>query len=248
MKGIRVHVGQSVGLDHQLKQRNCQDSYALYESTDTIIGVVCDGCSEGPRSEVGAALGAQYLMAQASQLVAQHIPLADLPKMLYTRLVAYLDQVTALSTPPNRVVFVRDYLLFTVLVLIITKEGTLLLSAGDGLIVIDEQVECIDQKNLPSYVAYHLLPEYLPTSFKMPQGFQVHAVTEWQQLAIGSDGFVPDLLPDVWGMSHIRSLQRKMNVWAEQGRHFRDDATLITIERVDEDKHPTQPLPELSDQ
>lgn len=248
MNGIRVHVGQSLGLDHQLKQRNCQDSYALHESSRAIIGVVCDGCSEGPRSEVGAALGAHYLVVQAAQLLEQSIPLADLPDRLYQDLIAYLRQITDLSMPPNRVGFVRDHLLFTALVLIITQEGALLLSAGDGLIVTDEQIECIEQNNMPSYIAYNLLPEYLPSTFKMPKGFEVRTVTDWQQLAIGSDGFLPDLLPNVWGMIHTRGLQRKMNVWAEQGRHFRDDATLITVERVEEDKHPTQPLPELRDQ
>jgi hypothetical protein len=248
MNGIRVHVGQSLGLDHQLKQRNCQDSYALHETTNAIIGVVCDGCSEGPRSEVGAALGAQYLAVQAAQLLSQSTPLADVPDRLYKDLIDYLRQITDLSMPHNRVGFVRDHLLFTALVLIITQEGALLLSAGDGLIVTDEQVECIEQNNMPSYIAYNLLPEYLPSTFKMPQGFEIRTVTDWQQLAIGSDGFAQDLLPNVWGMIHARGLQRKMNVWAEQGRHFRDDATLITVERVEEDKHPTQPLPELRDQ
>jgi hypothetical protein len=248
MNGIRAHIGQSLGLDHQLKQRNCQDSYALHESSDAIIGVVCDGCSEGMRSEVGASLGAHYLAVQAAQLLEQKTSLADLPDVLYRRLIDYLEHLTELSMPPNRVGFVRDHLLFTVLMLIITKEGAVVLSAGDGLILMDEQIECIDQNNMPFYIAYHLLPDALPPSFQMPQGFQVRTVTQWQHLAIASDGFVLDLLSNVWGMSHVRGLQRKMNVWAEQGRHFRDDATLITIERVNEDKHPTEPLPELPNQ
>lgn len=248
MKGIRVHVGQSIGLDHQRKQRNCQDSYALHESADAIIGVVCDGCSEGPRSEVGAALGAQYLATQAAHLIEESVPLAELPDQLYQGLIAYLGQITDLSMPPSRVGFIRDHLLFTALVLIITPEGTLILSAGDGLIVSDDQIECIDQNNAPSYIAYHLVPEHLPPTFKLPQGFQVRAVPQWQQLAVGTDGFSPDLMPNVWGMNHVRSLQRKMNVWAEQGRHFMDDATLITVERVADDQRPTARLSELSDQ
>src|SRR5688572_10823747 len=147
MKGIRVHVGQSLGLDHQLKQRNCQDSYAVYETADAVVGVVCDGCSEGTRSEVGAALGAQYLATLAAQLIEQDTPLEDLPRQLYAGLIDYLEKLTGLSMPPNRVGFIRDHLLFTTLVIILTGEGALLLSAGDGLIVTDEQVECIDQNN-----------------------------------------------------------------------------------------------------
>ncbi len=232
MNGIRVRVGQTLGLDHQLKQRNCQDGYALHVLADSVIGVVCDGCSEGEHSEVGAILGAQYVSAQAALLLAEKTPLNDLPPLLYARLIAYLEHLTVLSTPSNRVGFVRDYLLFTVLILIITEEGALMLSAGDGLIVIDEQIECIDQNNAPSYAAYQLVPDYLPTSFRMPEGFRIHPIGDWQRLAIGTDGFLPDLLAEVWGMAHMRGLQRKMNVWSTQARHFRDDATLITVERA----------------
>ena len=37
---------------------------------------------------------------------------------------------------------------------------------------------------------------------------------------------------DVWGITHLRGLQRKMNVWSALERRFRDDATLITVERT----------------
>ncbi|NJR12838.1 hypothetical protein HC776_03000 [bacterium] len=66
----------------------------------------------------------------------------------------------------------------------------------------------------------------------LPQGFHIQPVRGWQRLAIGTDGVVPDVLPQVWDITHERGLQRKMNVWASLERRFRDDATLITMEHT----------------
>lgn len=232
MQNYQVRAGQIIGRDHLLRQTNCQDSYALIERDHYIIGIVCDGCSEGERSEIGAALGAEYLSQRASQLLDEGTPTHALPECLYRDTLTFLENLCVLMPDPQRRAFVQKYLLFTVVGVIITPEMTLLFTAGDGLIAVDNFKAMIDQGNEPTYLAYHLVKSHLPSWYQLPPGFECHTMAQnWQRLAIGSDGFELELVSDLWGQAHPRALQRKLNYWSNQERRFKDDTTLIVIEK-----------------
>ena len=47
-----------IGARHQRAGRNGQDAAVVVTGEDVAIAVVCDGCSSGASSEVGARLGA----------------------------------------------------------------------------------------------------------------------------------------------------------------------------------------------
>jgi hypothetical protein len=236
MHNIHVRAGSIIGIDHAQRQTNCQDSYSLIETEQEVIGIVCDGCSEGAHSEVGATLAARYLAQQAAHLLAHGTTLLDMPVHLHTRLISFLNEFVCLMQPENPVEFIRQHLLFTVVGTVITPSGGVIFTAGDGMVAIDATAVTIDQSNQPAYIAYHLLLGHLPRNFHLPDTFDVVELPpDWQRAAVASDGFVPDLLPQVWGLKHARGLQRKLNVWGSQERRFRDDATIIAIERKHHD-------------
>lgn len=228
---IRVRSAQIIGRDHALRQVNCQDSHAVYQSDDFIVGVVCDGCGEGQHSEVGATLAATFIVTQAIALLQEDYPIQAIPEMLYPRIIDYLDQLVSLSAPINRAAFIQHHLLFTIVGVLVAGERSVIFSAGDGMIILDDAVERIDQDNRPSYIAYHLLRDDLSET-TLPEKFAVQYPSDWQTLAIATDGFDESLAGEIQGFMHPRGLQRQLNVWSNQGKYFRDDATLITLERL----------------
>jgi serine/threonine protein phosphatase PrpC len=235
LKMVRARAGQIIGRDHMARQANCQDSYALAQTETCIAGVVCDGCGEGQHSEVGSTLAAKYIVTQILAMLEEGCPLETIPTMLYQRVVGYLDELVALSAPMNTVQFVQHHLLFTIVGVILTEQGGLIFSSGDGLIVVDDHVTPIDQRNKPAYIAYHLIREHVVSLSVIQHNFIVQTLENWERIVIATDGFNVDLLPQVQGLKHPRSLQRKLNVWSNQERHFKDDATLIVIEKVEDD-------------
>lgn len=70
---LRARAGRVIGRDHILRAANCQDAFALIERPEVLVGVVCDGCGEGAHSEVGATLGAAFISAQISRLIAEGV-------------------------------------------------------------------------------------------------------------------------------------------------------------------------------
>jgi hypothetical protein len=228
---VRARAGQIIGRSHLNRQANCQDSYALAQTENYVVGVVCDGCGEGQHSEVGSTLAAKYIVTQAIQLLEADYDLAEIPTMLYGRVVDYLEALVEVSSPVNRVQFVKHHLLFTIVGVILTESGGVLFSSGDGLIVVDNMVNAIDQRNKPAYIAYHLIQEHVISASVIQHQFTTQPLTDWQRIVIATDGFEVDLLAELSDLQHPRSLQRKLNVWSNQGKRFQDDATIIVLEK-----------------
>ncbi|MCU0512661.1 MAG: protein phosphatase 2C domain-containing protein [Anaerolineae bacterium] len=230
---LRVRSAQVIGLDHLLRRMNCQDSQAVMQQGAYVAAVVCDGCGEGQRSETGAALAAAFITGQALALLQGGCPPAAIPARLHERLLAYLEQLVRLTQPASPLHFIQQHLLFTIVGVVIAGDEGVIFHAGDGLLALDDRVQRIDRHNRPDYIAYHLLRDHLAADFTLPDGFTVQPLPpNWQRLALATDGFVPELLPQVWNQAHPRGLQRQLNVWADQERRFQDDATLIVIERL----------------
>jgi len=230
---IQARAGQIIGRDHMARRVNCHDSTALIQTENYLAGVVCDGCGDGAHSEVGAKLAAQFIVTQIRDLLGKGIPAGEIPARLYPRIIAYLAQIVDASNPLNPVAFIRDYLLFTIVGVVQSGEDTLIFAAGDGTFVVDDMICQRDQDNAPAYVAYHLLDPAALGEFALPVGFDIHQCDPaWQRIAVMTDGFDTDLIPELWGHKHQRGLQRKLNVWSDRDRRFRDDATVIAIERT----------------
>src|SRR5260221_8673116 len=98
-----------------LAQKNYQDAYAVSESGWHIFGVVCDGCGEGTRSEVGAALAAEFIAAQVSVMLSEGRKPSEIPALLYPKIVTFLKDLEKAVGPLVPHSFLHDYLLFTIL-------------------------------------------------------------------------------------------------------------------------------------
>ena len=230
---IQVRAGHIIGRDHMIRQANCQDGYAVAQHNGHVIGMVCDGCGEGAHSEVGAKLASQYLVTQTVNLLNMNRSLNDISVELHHSMISFLNYLVAGMQPADRTTYIQHNLLFTIVGIVASENGGVIFTAGDGLTLIDDNIRAIDQHNTPAYIAYNLLDCDTLGDFEMPASFEVTRFDgQWEKLAVASDGFETELLPEIWQMSHPRGLQRKMNVWSNQEHRFRDDATIITLEKV----------------
>jgi Protein phosphatase 2C len=238
MTTMQTRAGSIIGRDHILRAANCQDAMSLltfnFDGKAAAVGVVCDGCGEGTHSEVGATLAASFLAEQGAALLATGRTLEEIPGELFKRLRMFLENILNVRAPLNATLFVRDHLLFTVLGVVAVEETAVVFAAGDGTILIDAAVTVRDEDNSPNYIGYHLIdPKFLTDDARL-ESFDIHHVKDWARLAIATDGFDADLLPEIWDLPNSRALQRKMNIYSDQARRFRDDATIITFERMRE--------------
>lgn len=241
MKLFNLKAGSIPGKDHLFRQANCQDRYRWtsfeVEGKFYQAGIVCDGCGSADGSEVGAALLAEFGVAELERLTGRGVPLAEMPGELYRASLHFLKQLACLvlgekPSSERTVEFIGRYLLATVLGFVVGEEETLLFAAGDGLIIVNDELEQRDEDNRPSYLAYGLLaPEQL-TAPTLRQGFDFRLLptASIERLAVWTDGFDTALRGEIWNLGGPRGLQRKLNVWGK-GKRFADDTTGITLER-----------------
>jgi serine/threonine protein phosphatase PrpC len=241
MAEFTVRSGSVVGSEHLLRAANNQDKYRYSQfvvgGRPYAVGVVCDGCSEGQHSEVGAALLAEFLTRRAEKLLHDGFQVAEVPDLLYHWALQFLKSLSGwlIGTDYNQnelTSLAKDYLLATVVGFIVGDEHTVIFSAGDGLILVNGHASVLNQDNRPAYLAYdilnpaHLTENRVRTSFET----QIYATSAIERLAIWTDGFDPALAHELAELSsHPRALQRKLNVWANQKR-FHDDTTGILLE------------------
>ncbi len=220
------------------------------------VGLVSDGCTGNPmwsHNEVGASLLTLYAYRRIQELVCSGISLSDIPKVLYPSCTEFLldlmgkvmpsHVVWKYPTPPKgrdtwsgQTRFKNDYLSATLVGFITDGEQLVVFSAGDGIILVNDEVTIIDQNDLP---------EYLSVSINDPnQGFAVstRAFAEVRRLAIMTDGLkglVGDtrFVASMFGSEHENplALQFLLNrTFNATPNLMSDDCTVVTLEREDE--------------
>lgn len=177
-----------VGAGRLLVGRNNQDACAWRCTGDWTLAVVCDGCSSGIHSEVGAALGARLVLAGLERRVAGAgadgfaSRLADLRHEVLRQL-ADLSQALGGELATT----VSDYLLFTVLGAAVGPEATLLFALGDGVFYVNGDLLRIGPYpgNAPPYLGYALLADGSDLDFALVRSLPTAEVTS---LLVGTDG------------------------------------------------------------
>jgi hypothetical protein len=238
-----LKAGSVPGKDHLFMQANCQDKYRWdsFEQNSKLYqaGIVCDGCGSAEQSEVGAALLAEFGVAEIERLIGQGCSMADLPEKLYRESLGFLAEISHLvagekDSPSRATAFIGRYLLATILGFVTNEEQTLIFAAGDGLIIVNDRLENRDEANRPDYLAYGLLkPDELssPAPLRQTFDFKLLPTNSIERLAVWTDGFDPALTPEIWNLNGPRGLQRKLNIWSKR-KLLTDDTTGITLERV----------------
>jgi hypothetical protein len=178
-----------------------------------------------PNSEVGANLIAEFLISEL--LSGPTCSLKARVSLAMIHLQHFLRSLSFNFRPSEE--FVSQHLLATVLGFLTDGEEMLVFSKGDGQIYWANEQLVIDENNTPDYVAYKALAK---NQLCGPQIRELHfRLSEINRLAIASDGFEPELIPEFWEKEHPNGVQRLLNVYSRK-KHFRDDATLITLERL----------------
>jgi serine/threonine protein phosphatase PrpC len=155
-------IGSIIGRNHVLVGKNNQDAYRVVSNPKFIIAVVCDGCGSGKHSEVGAKLGARMVTDAIADLLNQGLAISEpdfwdvLKSNLLQKLVDFIE--IANEDPESVMDFVNDYLLFTIVGLVITLSETVMFSMGDGAIAVNGKLMQIPAypDNAPPYLAYGL--------------------------------------------------------------------------------------------
>lgn len=195
MKSLfELAVGSIQGREHLRLAKNNQDAYHTLSNEQYTIAVVCDGCSSGQHSEVGAQIGARLLVDRLAQALSkqlttenQTIPQAILEQVRQDLLSQIESLIEAMGG--NWLQTLKDYFLFTIVGVVITASDLLVFSLGDGAIFINGRELELGSwtNNAPPYLAYGLscgVPhqDYL---------FQVHSLPPFEEvesILIGTDG------------------------------------------------------------
>jgi hypothetical protein len=183
--------------------KNNQDAFAWQyrPDDDVLVAVVCDGCSAGEKSEVGAELTAKYVLQSVFAELDNDDPENrdgfSWDSVLYA-VGAKLDYLAEdllnngsqddLSKELTKII--EQYFLSTIVGVLITPEEITIFSMGDGVFAVDGEFQTLGPfpDNKPPYpmLATKKLREYN----YMVSKFRVQTFTDpsIQTILIGSDG------------------------------------------------------------
>lgn len=206
-----------IGMEHLESGMNCQD----YGFEGEKLSVVCDGCSEGKHSEVGAKIFC-YLKKERDMGTDQ----------------SFASAIKLFGDYPSAL---RDYMSFTVLELKIwDDELWVVVYCGDGYIILQDHngnitFEELSDGEYPKYYIYnYIAPEYLK-HYKDGVSFsqKTYSKEEYAKVGIASDGLRYILQADeelkkefINCLKSGKELKTKLFI-NRNHKVFKDDVTIV---------------------
>jgi len=171
------------GARHLRVARNGQDAAVAASGIGWTAAVVCDGCSAGASSEVGARLGAALAVASLARRLAAGEAVgpelwAGVRRDLVEALALVVDRMG-----DDRVRAVVEHFLFTIVAVAATRERAEVWAIGDGTYAFGGVTRQLGPfaDNQPPYLGYALLGDDPPAHVEAaPAGTRT--------IAIGTDG------------------------------------------------------------
>lgn len=161
----RGHVGRGP----HLAGRNNQDVYGWRRAPGATVAVVCDGCSAGRWSELGARIGLSLLLEAFGRRL--ETPPAELDQLLDEVSRELLDGLGAVVEQMGgvRPEIIHDGFLFTVVGVLITADDAAVFAQGDGLFALDGEIGRLGpfDDNAPPYLGRALLPDEAPRRLEL---------------------------------------------------------------------------------
>lgn len=187
-----------LGTGRLLVGRNNQDAFAVATGPAGIVAAVCDGCSAGARSEVGAILGARWAAraaldeAERGRLGGPAVEIEAALERVRRRVLARL-LFLARTLGPDPAAAIEECMLFTLVLAVVGPAAVVVAAVGDGLVAVNGALRRLGPfaGNAPPYLGYGLL-EPPPAGFG-PDDLRLRLidarpVDALDHLAIGSDG------------------------------------------------------------
>lgn len=200
---FQVASGSVTGTSHRFAGRSNQDGSCIIRHPDHIIAVVTDGCNDGAHSDVGAKLGARMIASGLDEWLRNdtgwdvpppHDPHEMVNDVRRDVLVAMTHLLTTMGAGIDerdvRHATVVDFLLFTVVAVIMTSSRFVLAKIGDGRAMVNGHDIDLGKYsgNAPPYLGYALTRTKMPqaaTSFRVMVDRPTYEVQSW---LIGTDG------------------------------------------------------------
>ena len=253
----RIRKGSVAGGGHKRIGLNNQDSLLCQTvrigDREYTIGFVSDGCTgkeknRKSRTEVGATLLPIFAASEIRLMLAAHMRLQDIPGTLYQRCVSYIGNLarsTVVGTAQEIWSIIDDCFLCTLHGFIMDDKEIVFLSAGDGILIVNDNVTIINQQDKPEYLAFHLFDRRLleAKGIKLPSNFNtsVYELGNVRRFAVSTDGlkrkkagtqepFVdPEDVNAIWAHEPAApaGLQWWLNIQSNVSGRLSDDTTII---------------------
>jgi hypothetical protein len=219
---IRTATAAVTGARHLRTGRNGQDAVAAWTGANAAAVVVCDGCSSGAASEVGARLGASLVISALATRLAAGARAAD-PAM-WAGIRAEVAAVLAglLERIPG-VRALEDHFLFTIVAAAVDREHAVVWAIGDGAFTLGGKTRELGPfaDNQPPYLAYDLVGSPAEAVFEVaPVGIAIVATDGAVELELARFG-------DARFVDHPDALRRELAVLARTGEDIDWDARRV---------------------
>ena len=213
--GWRANAAAVTGARHLRAARNGQDAAAAWVGEVGAAVAVCDGCSAGAGSELGARLGAALVVrALADRLAAGAA--ADDPQ-LWDAVRAEIAGARAALLAPQPDAARRDAVRFKIEAAAATRDAAAVWALGDGAYAVDGAPRALGPfpDNAPPYLAYDLEGA--------PRAALLEPLRGARAIVVASDGLAPDALPAFAQprfVAHADALRRELAVRARAGERI----------------------------
>lgn len=204
-----------IGMEHLESGMNCQD----YGREGEGWAVVCDGCSEGKHSEVGAKL---------------YCHLVDNWKFPFENIKKMIELIG------NEPKTLRDYLSFTILELSDSDSEAVVRYCGDGYIILQDHdgnitFEELSDGEYPKYYIYNYISDEYLKHYKDGVSFsqKTYSKEKYDKVGIASDGLRYILQADeelkqefINCLKSGKELKTKLFI-NRNHKIFKDDVTIV---------------------
>lgn len=174
------------GYLHSQIRMNCQDATGSFNNR---IKVVCDGCSEGKHSEVGAKLFCKLFIDKYIKFASMKKKYISVPALMMT----VMDElVTMVGNNPNDI---KDYLSFTIIIVenFYNSNYHVAYCCGDGYIVTQKDEDSVGFEKLdcgeyPKYLSYNYINGDDMKSYSDGVTIDTYEFDDYLNVGVASDG------------------------------------------------------------
>ena len=237
--GFTIAAGSVAGRHHVRGGRNNQDAFAFCETEAGLAAAVCDGCSSGAHSEVGARLAAMLVARSMVRDLALRDP-CEIAERARECTLAHLEALASAMSGEGKGgarfrAVVADHFLFTVVGFALTERRAFAFALGDGVLAVDGRREVLGPfpENEPPYLGYALC-----AGLERALGLEIRPLpppSETTSLLAGTDGASElDLAPFLADERILRNpdMVRRLLWQQAKERALDDDATLVLLRRA----------------